>query len=42
MPKKDGRGPKGNGPRTGKGGGNGQGPVKTGAGPKTGGKKGKC
>jgi hypothetical protein len=41
MPNKNGKGPKGNGPRDGHGGGKGKGTGK-GAGPKTGGKKGKC
>ena len=41
MPNQNGRGPKGNGPRTGAGRGKGRG-TGTGAGRKTGGKKGNC
>jgi len=41
MPNKDGRGPKGTGPRDGHGGGLGRGTAKP-AGPKTGGKRGNC
>jgi len=41
MPNKNGKGPKGNGPRDGRGGGKGRGTSK-GQGTRTGGKKGNC
>jgi len=41
MPNKDGKGPKGRGPKDGHGGGKGKGTSKP-AGPKKGGKKGEC
>jgi len=43
MPGRDGKGPKGGGPRDGRGGGTGQGPRKPSQGtPKSGGRKGNC
>ena len=42
MPRKDGKGPRGNGPRDGRGSGSGRGSRNTGTGRKTGGKKGNC
>jgi len=41
MPGKDGKGPKGQGPKDGRGGGKGRGTQKP-SGPKTGGKRGNC